>query len=140
MVEFSDGATIAQLSMPDMRLPIGLALGAPARLDEPFGAIDWARLGTLTFEEPDLESFPCLGLAYGAGRAGGGAPATLNGANEVAVQAFLDRAIPWSAIPDVVDEVLQQGVGNVDDVDGVLATDRVARERATRAVERRSAA
>ena len=74
MVEFSDGATIAQLSMPDMRLPIGLALGAPDRLDEPFGAIDWTELGTLTFETPDLEAFPCLGLAYAAGRAGGGRP------------------------------------------------------------------
>ena len=60
MVEFTDGATIAQLSMPDMRLPIGLALGAPDRLDEPFGAIDWTTLGTLTFEPPDLEAFPCL--------------------------------------------------------------------------------
>jgi 1-deoxy-D-xylulose-5-phosphate reductoisomerase len=140
MVEFTDGATIAQLSMPDMRLPIGLALGAPARLDQPFGAIDWAGLGSLTFEEPDLDAFPCLGLAYAAGRAGGGAPATLNGANEVAVQAFLDRAIPWRAIPDVVDEVLQAGFGNVDDVEGVLTCDRVARERATSAVERRSAA
>jgi 1-deoxy-D-xylulose-5-phosphate reductoisomerase len=140
MVEFTDGATIAQLSLPDMRLPIGLALGAPARLDEPFGAIDWARLGSLTFEEPDLESFPCLALAYGAGRAGGGAPATLNGANEVAVQAFLDRVIPWHAIAEIVDEVLQGGFGNVDDVEGVLETDRLARERAVRAVERRSAA
>ena len=60
MVEFTDGATIAQLSMPDMRLPIGLALGAPHRLDQPFGAIDWTTLATLTFEPPDLEAFPCL--------------------------------------------------------------------------------
>src|SRR3954470_33197 len=81
MVEFCDGATIAQLSMPDMRLPIGLALGAPARLDEAFGAIDWATLGTLTFESPNLDAFPCLPLAYAAGRAGGTAPAILNGAN-----------------------------------------------------------
>ena len=68
MVEFSDGATIAQLSMPDMRLPIGLALGAPARLDEAFGEIDWTQLSSLTFEQPDLEAFPCLALAYEAGR------------------------------------------------------------------------
>jgi 1-deoxy-D-xylulose-5-phosphate reductoisomerase len=140
MVEFTDGATIAQLSMPDMRLPIGLALGAPRRLDQPFGAIDWTSLGALTFESPDLGAFPCLGLAYDAGRAGGGAPATLNGANEVAVQAFLDGAIPWVAIPDVVDEVLQRGTGNVDDVQDVLDADRVAREHATEAVLRRSAA
>src|SRR5262249_37926076 len=75
MVEFVDGATIAQLSMPDMRLPIGLALGAPARLDQAFGAVDWTTLSQLTFEPPDLDAFPCLRLAYDAGRAGGGAPA-----------------------------------------------------------------
>ncbi len=140
MVEFTDGATIAQLSMPDMRLPIGLALGAPNRLDQAFGAIDWTSLGALTFEEPDLEAFPSLALAYRAGRAGGAAPATLNGANEVAVQAFLDGRIRWVAIPEVVDEVLQRGTGNVDDVEDVLDADRVARERATEAVHRRSAA
>ncbi len=71
MVEFTDGATIAQLSMPDMRLPIGLALGAPDRLDEAFGAIDWTTLSSLSFETPDADAFPCLGLAYAAGRAGG---------------------------------------------------------------------
>ena len=98
MVEFVDGATIAQLSMPDMRLPIGLALGAPARLPEAFGAIDWTELGQLTFETPDLDAFPCLRLAYEAGRAGGGAPAVLSGANEVAVAAFLDGRIAWTAI------------------------------------------
>jgi 1-deoxy-D-xylulose-5-phosphate reductoisomerase len=140
MVEFTDGATVAQLSLPDMRLPIGLALGAPERLDEPFGAIDWARLGQLTFEPPDLDSFPALSLAYEAGRAGGAAPATLNGANEVAVAAFLDRRIPWLGIAGVVDDVLQHGTGNVDDTADVLEADRVARERAQASVKRRSAA
>jgi 1-deoxy-D-xylulose-5-phosphate reductoisomerase len=143
MVEFTDGATIAQLSMPDMRLPIGLALGAPDRLDEPFGAIDWSRLAQLTFEAPDVEAFPCLALAYEAGRAGGGAPATLSGANEVAVEAFLAERIPWLAISDVNASVLDQGVGNVSEVADVLEADRVARERAriaVREVERGSAA
>jgi 1-deoxy-D-xylulose-5-phosphate reductoisomerase len=140
MVEFTDGATIAQLSMPDMRLPIGLALGAPHRLDRPFGAIDWTSLGSLTFESPDLDAFPCLRLAYEAGRAGGAATATLNGANEVAVAAFLDGTIAWSAIAAVVDEVLQHGAGNVDDVQDVLEADRLARARAAAAVQRRSAA
>jgi 1-deoxy-D-xylulose-5-phosphate reductoisomerase len=142
MVEFTDGATIAQLSMPDMRLPIGLALGAPDRLDEPFGAIDWTELSQLTFEAPDLEAFPCLRLAYEAGRAGGGAPATLSGANEVAVEAFLAGRIPWLAISAVNQAVLDQGVGNVVEVADVLEVDRVARERAlevVRAVERGSA-
>jgi 1-deoxy-D-xylulose-5-phosphate reductoisomerase len=135
MVEFTDGATIAQLSMPDMRLPIGLALGAPDRLDEPFGAIEWSTLSSLTFEQPDLEAFPCLALAYEAGRAGGGAPATLSGANEVAVAAFLDRRIPWVAIAEVNAAVLSAGTGKVRDVADVLEADRVARERANTVVE-----
>jgi 1-deoxy-D-xylulose-5-phosphate reductoisomerase len=123
-----------------MRLPIGLALGAPDRLDEPFGAIDWARLATLTFETPDLDAFPCLGLAYDAGRAGGGAPATLSAANEVAVEAFLGARIPWLGIAGVVEDVMQLGTGNVEEVADVLEADRVARERAQKAVERSSAA
>jgi 1-deoxy-D-xylulose-5-phosphate reductoisomerase len=139
MVEFGDGATVAQLSMPDMRLPIGLALGAPDRLDEAFGAIDWTSLSQLTFEAPDTEAFPCLELAYAAGRTGGGAPAVLSGANEVAVAAFLAGRIAWTAIAEVVAEVLDAGTGNVSDVADVLEADRVARERAATAVERRSA-
>lgn len=140
MVTFCDGATIAQLSMPDMRLPIGLALGAPARLDQAFGPVDWTTLGTLTFEPPDLEAFPCLNLAYAAGRTGGGAPATLSGANEVAVEAFLAGEIPWLGIAEVVDAVLQHGTGNVDDVPDVLEADRVARVRAAEAIRKRAAA
>ncbi|MBA2326062.1 MAG: 1-deoxy-D-xylulose-5-phosphate reductoisomerase [Actinobacteria bacterium] len=140
MVEFTDGATMAQLSLPDMRLPIGLALGAPDRLDEAFGPIDWSRLGRLDFEQPDLDAFPCLRLAYDAGRAGGAAPAILNGANEVAVAAFLDGRIPWLGIADVVADALQAGSGNVDAVEDVLEADRVARERAQAAVEKRAAA
>jgi len=136
MVEFTDGATIAQLSMPDMRLPIGLALGAPDRLDEPFGAIDWTSLGSLTFESPDLEAFPCLALAYEAGRRGGGAPAALSAANEVAVEAFLARRIPWLAIAEVNREVLESWLGNVSTVADVLEADRTARERARTVVER----
>jgi 1-deoxy-D-xylulose-5-phosphate reductoisomerase len=140
MVEFTDGATIAQLSMPDMRLPIGLGLGAPHRLDQAFGPIDWSTLGSLTFEAPDREAFPCLDLAYAAGRTGGGAPATLSGANEVAVEAFLEGRLGWLAIAEVVDAVLQQGTGNVDDVPDVLEADRVARERARAVVDERFAA
>ncbi len=136
MVEFVDGATVAQLSMPDMRLPIGLALGAPARLPEAFGAIDWTTLGALTFEPPDLEAFPCLGLAFTAGRAGGGAPAALSAANEVAVEAFLERRIPWLAIADVDAEVLAGGIGNVRTVADVLEVDREARALARSVVDR----
>jgi 1-deoxy-D-xylulose-5-phosphate reductoisomerase len=140
MVEFADGATIAQLSMPDMRLPIGLALGAPDRLDEAYGPVDWTTLGNLTFEPPDLGTFRALRLAYDAGRTGGTAPAVLNGANEVAVAAFLERRVPWSAIAEVVEETLQGGSGNADTLADVLEADRVARARAGAVVERRTAA
>ncbi len=138
MVEFVDGATVAQLSEPDMRLPIGLALGAPDRFPEPFGAIDWTTLGTLTFEPPDRSTFRCLELAYAAGRAGGTAPAILSAANEVAVEAFLAERIGWSSIAEIVDEVLSAGAGSADEVSDVLAADAVARERATAVVKRRS--
>jgi 1-deoxy-D-xylulose-5-phosphate reductoisomerase len=140
MVEFVDGATIAQLSMPDMRLPIGLALGAPDRLPEAFGAIDWTAVRALTFEPPDLLTFRCLALAYAAGRAGGTAPAALNAANEVAVAAFLDGRIGWPDIAAVVEEVLQAGTGDADEVDDVLDADRAARARAAAVVERRTGA
>ena len=140
MVEFVDGATIAQLSEPDMRLPIGLALGAPERLPEAFGAIDWTTLGALTFEPPDRATFRCLSLAYEAGRTGGTAPAVLSAANEIAVEAFLAERLAWSAIADVVEEVLNAGTGSADETVDVLAADRNARGLALAAVERRSAA
>ncbi len=141
MVEFSDGSTIAQLSMPDMRLPIGYALAAPGRVSQPVGVIDWARLGTLTFEAPDLDAFPCLGLAYRATTAGGDAPATLNAANEVAVAAFLDGRLSWRGIADVVGEVLEgHRPGNVSTISDVVESDGVARRRAAAAVDRRNAA
>ena len=141
MVEFTDGATLAQLSMPDMRLPIGYALTYPDRLERPFGSIDWAALGTLEFQAPDVAAFPCLRLAYEAGRAGGLAPAWLNAANEVAVAAFLEGLITWLAIADVIEETLAGYEGtDASAVDVVLEADRQARARARAAVERRSKA
>jgi 1-deoxy-D-xylulose-5-phosphate reductoisomerase len=139
MVEFTDGATIAQLSLPDMRLPIGYALAWPDRIATPFGRIDWSELSSLDFEPPDLEAFPCLGLAYEAGRLGGAAPAWLSAANEVAVAAFLDGAIAWTSISDVVAETLDGYQGTEpDSVDVVLEADRAARERARHAVAQRA--
>src|SRR5204863_2583949 len=91
-----------QLSNPDMRLPIEYALGFPHRGSVPFGRIDWAELGRLDFEPPDLEAFPCLRLAYEAGRAGESAPAWLNAANEVGVAAFLEGRIRGSAYDDAL--------------------------------------
>jgi 1-deoxy-D-xylulose-5-phosphate reductoisomerase len=140
MVEFRDGATVAQLSTPDMRLPIGLALGAPDRLPEAFGAIDWSTLGTLTFEPPDPTTFRCLALAYEAGRIGGTAPAVLSAANEIAVEAFLAEHIPWTGIAEIVEEVLNAGTGSADEVADVLAADEVARRRARALAGQRSVA
>jgi len=141
MVEFSDGATIAQLSLPDMRLPIGYALAYPDRAAVPFGAIDWTSLRRLDFDTPDMQAFPCLGLAYEAGRAGGTAPAWLNAANEVAVAAFLEGLIPWLAISEVIRETLDACEGrNPDSVDVVLDADRQARIKAAAAVARRTRA
>ena len=140
MVEFVDGATMAQLSQPDMRLPIGLALAAPDRLPEAYGAIDWTQLRDLTFEVADLETFRCLALAYEAGRTGGTAPAILSAANEVAVEAFLATRISWFEIAAIVEETLNDGVGNADEVADVLEADRLARVRASAAVDRRSKA
>jgi len=141
MVEFSDGATIAQLSVPDMRLPIGYALGYPERLTHPYGSLDFATLGRLEFELPDFATFPCLRLAYEAGRVGGSAPAWLNAANEVAVAAFLDGHLPWSAIAEVVAETLEvHEPTDLAQVQDVLEADALARARAASAVERRSRA
>jgi 1-deoxy-D-xylulose-5-phosphate reductoisomerase len=132
MAEFSDGSTIAQLSMPDMRLPIGYALAYPSRISSPFGRIDWASLRRLDFEPPDTTTFRCLTLAYAAGRAGGTAPAWLSGANEVAVDAFLAGLISWNQIADVSVAVLDAHDGATPDtVDDVIAADAEARRRAT---------
>jgi 1-deoxy-D-xylulose-5-phosphate reductoisomerase len=137
MVETSDGATLAQLSRPDMRLPIGYALAYPDRLPVPFGAIDWSAVGPLTFEPPDREAFPCLDLAYRAGRLGGAAPAWLNGANEVAVAAFLEGRIRWVDIPAIISAVLDDYSGGVPGtVEDVLDADRAGRDLARRAADR----
>jgi len=128
MVTFTDGATIAQLSLPDMRLPIAYALAWPERFDVPFGAIDWAALKRLDFEAPDRVTFRCLDLAYAAGRTGGSAPAWLSAANEVAVEAFLTGRIGWSRIAEVNDATLQQHDGaTLRSVSDVLAADALAR-------------
>ena len=137
MVEMTDGSTIAQLSNPDMRLPIGYALAWPDRIATPFGRIDWSACGRLDFEAPDDEAFPCLGLAYEAGRQGETAPAVLNAANEEAVAAFLAGQIRWMDIPDVLNMVLaRHDGGRADGVDAVIDADRRGRDAARREIER----
>ena len=103
----------------------------------PFGAIDWASVGALTFEPPDWDAFPCLGLAYHAGRLGGAAPAWLNGANEVAVASFLEGRIRWVDIPAIIETVLADYSGGwPGSVDDVLEADRAGRDLAQRAADR----
>jgi len=137
MVEFTDGSTVAQLSMPDMRLPIGYALGYPARIGTPFGRIDWSTLSRLDFEPPDVATFRCLRLAYDAGRTGGTAPATLSAANEVAVDAFLAGLIRWVQIADVCEAALDAHDASVPDtVSDVIEADATARRLATAAIRR----
>jgi 1-deoxy-D-xylulose-5-phosphate reductoisomerase len=131
MVEFVDGSTIAQLSQPDMRLPIAYALSYPERVDHPYGRLDWATASTLTFERPDHDRFPCLGLAYAASRSGGTAPAWLNGANEEVVAAFLAGRIPWIAIAEVLKGVMDRhDGGKATTVEDVVQADGLARRHA----------
>ena len=141
MVEFSDGATIAQLSNPDMRLPIGYSLCYPERFTVPFGSIDWTMLSRLDFCEPDLQTFRCLALAYEAGIAGNSAPAWLNAANEVAVDAFFEGRISWLGIAETVEETLAAHQPSVlREVDDVLDADAAARRVASEVVRRRERA
>jgi 1-deoxy-D-xylulose-5-phosphate reductoisomerase len=138
MVTFTDGATVAQLSMPDMRLCIGYALAYPDRLEVPYGAIDWTEMSHLDFEPPDLEAFPCLRLAYEAGRAGETAPAWLSAANEVIVDGFLKGRVRWVDISDVLEATLQHWPGTIaTDVEVVLDVDRQARDVAAELIEQR---
>ena len=135
MVEFCDGATIAQLSMPDMKLPIAYALEFPNRSADSFGAIDWAELSRLDFEKPDRDTFRCLDLAYQAGRIGGTAPAWLSAANEIAVESFLAEGVKWNQIASIIESTMQHHDGQIPTtVDDILEADRLARTWAAKMV------
>jgi len=130
MVEFVDGSIKAQLSMPDMRLPIQYALFYPERLPSELPRLDFSNIGALTFEPPDLERFPCLKLALEAGRKGGAYPAVLNAADEVAVELFLEERIGFLDIANLVEETLAQHHGIPQpSLEDILAADAWARER-----------
>jgi 1-deoxy-D-xylulose-5-phosphate reductoisomerase len=131
MVEYIDGSVLAQLGNPDMRTPIAHALGFPERIETMVTPLDMFKVGRLDFEAPDFERFPCLGLAYKALESGGNMPAVLNAANEVAVESFLKSRMPFTAIPEMINDVMQ-GVGRKDiaTLGDVLAADAVAREAA----------
>jgi len=131
MVEYVDGSVLAQLSRPDMRLPIAYCLGLPVRLDHGYGAIDFTQNVELTFEAPDPKAFPAIGLAYEAARLGGAAPAWLSAANEVAVAAFLDDVITWCEIIDVVSQVMDKYFPDpLHSLDELIANDAQARREA----------
>lgn len=131
MVAYVDGSVIAQLGNPDMRTPIAHAMGFPERIDSGVSALDMFKVAHLDFEAPDFEKFPCLRLAYRALTVGGNMPAVLNAANEVAVESFLAGKMKFTAIPAMIEHVMQtipsQEIATLDDV---LRTDALARDQA----------
>lgn len=135
LVEFSDGSVVAQLGAPDMRIPIAHCLAWPVRLAGPAPRLDLAKLASLTFEEPDLERFPALGLARRALEEGGAAPTILNAANEVAVEAFVSGRIGFQGIAALVEATLdaaarEQGLREPQTIEEALAVDHIARSLA----------
>jgi 1-deoxy-D-xylulose-5-phosphate reductoisomerase len=131
MVEFVDGSVLAQMGTPDMRTPIAYALGFPERIGSGSPRLDLLQAGPLQFEAPDLDRFPCLRLAYQALRSGPAACIALNAANEVAVDSFLRRELPFASIPGLIEEVLGDCPSAApDSVDAVLDLDAAARRRA----------
>lgn len=131
MVEYVDGSVLAQLGNPDMRTPIAHALAYPERIESGVASLDLFQIGRLDFEPPDPERFPCLRLAYEALRAGGTAPAVLNAANEVAVEAFLAGHLPFRRIAGLIEDVLSRlPAAPADSLDSVLAADAAARRLA----------
>jgi 1-deoxy-D-xylulose-5-phosphate reductoisomerase len=131
MVTYVDGAVIAQMGIPDMKMAIAYGLSHPQRLPLTIPSPDFGHIGPLTFEDPDLERFPCLSLAYRAGEAGGTQPAVLNAANEVAVEAFLEHRLPFTGIYPIIAETLSRHCGaSGSDLGQIIEADRRARETA----------
>jgi 1-deoxy-D-xylulose-5-phosphate reductoisomerase len=141
LVQLNDGASLAHLGHPDMRVPISYALHLPERADVDVPALDLATVGELTFEKPDTDVFACLRLAREAGEAGGTAPCALNAADEVAVEAFLAERIPFGAIAAVVEEALDQTPPHEPaHFEDLFAADAAARDLAAQLVESHGAA
>jgi 1-deoxy-D-xylulose-5-phosphate reductoisomerase len=129
MVEFVDGSVVAQLGTADMRQPIQYALTYPERLESSVAALDWTAVSRLDFVPPDRQKFPCIGLAYQAIRAGGTAPAVVNAADEIAVDAFLDRKIPFSDIPKMIGNALEaHKIQAADRLESIIEADIWARQ------------
>ncbi len=131
MVEYVDGSVLAQLGNPDMRTPIAYALGYPERLQSGVGSLDLFKIGQLEFEAPDTNKFPCLRLAYEALKLGGNAAAILNAANEIAVEAFIQKTIKFTDIPRLIEFVLNKSsIKEVSDLNMLIDTDASARDSA----------
>ena len=131
MVEYEDGSVLAQLGNPDMRTPIAHALGWPDRIESGVASLDLVSTSRLDFEAPDFDRFPCLRLGFEAAEAGGSAPAALNAANEVAVDAFLNGRLRFTQLVRVAEATVAEfGGDEPDTLDGVLELDRLAREHA----------
>jgi len=136
MVEYKDGSVMAQLGLPDMKLPIQTALCYPERMKGSVERLDLARIGTLTFEKADFETFPCLRLAYDALKRGGAMPAALNGANEAAVGLFLEGRIGFTDIPKLIENAMNDyNVNNNPVIDDILLCDREIRLAVAKAAE-----
>jgi 1-deoxy-D-xylulose-5-phosphate reductoisomerase len=141
MVEFVDGTVLAQVGVTDMRVPIQYALSYPERWEAALPGMDFSKAMRLELEPPDHEGFPCLGLAYRALEVGGTAPAALNAANEVAVATFLDGTIPFTAIPETIQSVLEaEASSSAPSLEDVIEADRRARERARQVLARHASA
>ena len=133
MVEFVDGSVVGQLGTADMRQPIQYALTYPERLSSPVPPLDWNLVSRLDFMPPDRKKFPCISLAYRAIEVGGTAPAVLNAADEVAVEAFLNRRIPFSDIPNLIAATLEaHQLNRADRLEAVIEADAWARRHALR--------
>ncbi len=131
MVEYIDGSVVAQLGNPDMCTPIAHAMGYPERIESGVASLDLFEISRLDFEQPDLVRFPCLALAYQALATGGNMPAVLNAANEIAVASFLARKLAFTAIPTLIEQVMQTISYNaIASLDDVLEADNLAREAA----------
>jgi 1-deoxy-D-xylulose-5-phosphate reductoisomerase len=136
LVDLNDGASLAHMGHPDMRVPISYALNYPERTDVPVEPLDLSAVGELTFERPDPSTFACLRIARQAAVAGGTAPCVMNAANEIAVQAFLDRAIPFTGIPEVIERALDAVPAEpVRHFSDLYRADAAARERARELLE-----
>ena len=130
MVEFCDGSVIAQLGVPDMKLPISYAVNYPGRGGLVCERLNLFDVGTLTFEKPDYDTFKCLSLAVRAAKEGGIMPTVMNGANEIAVDAFLNGRIAFLDIADVVDETMNKAKNTDVSIDAILAADEFSRRTA----------